>query len=87
MYSSLVKAKKSDSQAIGAIVNISIQYYINIRAEYTQESSILNNVVWKNTDVFFIVLRAINTLRPRQNGHHFADDIFKCVFLNENVRI
>ena len=25
----------------------------------------------------------INTLRPRQNGHHFADDIFSCIFLNE----
>ena len=25
--------------------------------------------------------------RPRQNGHHFADDIFKCIFLNENVLI
>ena len=29
----------------------------------------------------------LNTLRPRQNGHHFADDIFKCIFLNENVLI
>ena len=29
----------------------------------------------------------INTLRPRQNGHRFANDIFKRIFLNENVRI
>ena len=29
----------------------------------------------------------LNTLRPRQNGSHFADDIFKCIFLNENVWI
>ena len=29
----------------------------------------------------------INTLRPRQNGRHFPDDIFKCIFLNENVLI
>ena len=28
-----------------------------------------------------------NTLRPRQNGRHFADDTFKCIFLNEDVRI
>ena len=28
-----------------------------------------------------------STLRPRQNGRHFADDIFKCFFLNENVWI
>ena len=26
-----------------------------------------------------------NTLRPRQNGRHFADGMFKCIFLNENV--
>ena len=30
---------------------------------------------------------AINTLRPRQNGRHFADDTFKRIFLNENIRI
>ena len=29
----------------------------------------------------------INTLRPRQNCHHFADDISKCIFLIENVWI
>ena len=29
----------------------------------------------------------INTLRPRQNGRHFADDTFKRIFLKENVRI
>ena len=28
-----------------------------------------------------------NTLRPRQNGHHFPDDIFKWIFLNENIWI
>ena len=28
-----------------------------------------------------------NTLRPRQNGRHFADDNFKHIFLNENARI
>ena len=29
----------------------------------------------------------LNTLRPRQNGCHFADDIFKRIFLNENIWI
>ena len=29
----------------------------------------------------------VNTLRPRQNGCHFAGDIFKCIFLNENAWI
>ena len=32
-------------------------------------------------------IHPINTLRPRQNGRHFADDVFKCIFLNENVWI
>ena len=34
---------------------------------------------WHNTSV--------NTLRPRQNGRHFADDIFARIFFNENVWI
>ena len=29
----------------------------------------------------------INTLRPRQNGCDFSNDIFKWIFLNENVWI
>ena len=29
----------------------------------------------------------LNTLRPRRNGRHFADDNFKRILLNENVRI
>ena len=29
----------------------------------------------------------LNTLRPTQNGRHLPDDIFKCIFLNENVSI
>ena len=33
----------------------------------------------------YIISIILNTLRPGQNGRHFADDIFKCIFLNENV--
>ena len=29
----------------------------------------------------------VNTLRPRRNRRHFADDIFKCILLNENALI
>ena len=29
----------------------------------------------------------VNSLRPRQNGRLFADDTFKRIFLNENIRI
>ena len=34
-----------------------------------------------------IIDKHVNTLRPRQNGRHFPDDIFKCIFLDENVLI
>ena len=29
----------------------------------------------------------VNTLKPRQNGRHYPDDTFKCIYVNENVRI
>ena len=31
--------------------------------------------------------QSLNTLRRRQNGRHFPDNIFKCILLNENVWI
>ena len=55
---------------------------------------ILHTDVAKSENLFQIHARALclllflfNTLRPRRNGRAFADDIFKCIFLNENVRI
>ena len=38
-------------------------------------------------NTIFNILQEINTLRPRQNSRHFPDDIFKWIFLNENVWI
>ena len=34
-----------------------------------------------------VMMFSLNTLRPRQKGRRFADDTFKRIFLNENVRI
>ena len=48
-------------------------------------SKLYESVVNDQLFEFFCML--FNTLRPRQNGRHFADDIFKCIFLNENVWI
>ena len=33
------------------------------------------------------IVTSINTLRPRQNGRHFADVTFNRIFVNEKVRI
>ena len=54
-----------------------------------------NVILWKHTWVYVLLsaniygneINGINTLRPRQNGRHFPDDILKCIFLNENVLI
>ena len=37
------------------------------------------------SELKFVPKGPINTLRPRRNGRHFADDMFKCIF--ENVWI
>ena len=50
-------------------------------------------VVWyhqaTSQHLIHMVIRghSINTLRPGQNGRHFPDDFFKCIFLNENTWI
>ena len=48
------------------------------------------NTVVVRVKVRFVVkpsYRNINTLRPRQDGRRFPDDIFKCIFLNKILRI
>ena len=41
----------------------------------------------ENVPVFLLTPQWVDTLRPRQNGRHFADEAFKRIFLNEYVRI
>ena len=42
---------------------------------------------WRIWIYLLLNVMYVNTLRPRQNGRQFADGIFKCIFLNENVLI
>ena len=58
---------------------LSIQQYRRTIASFKFPRYYLNCVWTQNT--------CFNSLKPRQNRHHFADDIFKCIFLNENVWI
>ena len=41
----------------------------------------------QNDSKFKYIFEFFNTLRPRRNKRHCADDILKCIFLNENVWI
>ena len=42
---------------------------------------------WFPTRPLSTLLSHLNKLRPRQNGCHFPDNIFKRIFLNQNVRL
>ena len=55
-----------------------------------QNDEQLKRMLWSNEilrDFNQNSMNNINKLRPRQNGRHFADDTFKRIFLNENVKI
>ena len=43
--------------------------------------------IWHTIPYYRNYQKQISTLRPRQNGRHFPDDIFKCISFNENVWI
>ena len=49
-------------------------------------SMLASNTLFDNANHTDTLL-SFNTLRPRQNGRHFADDTFKRIFVNENIRI
>ena len=62
--------------------NYAILQQVNIKPETVTDTDPSQNVCLNPCDN-----DPFNTLRPRQNGQHFPDDIFKCIFLNENVLI
>ena len=57
----------------------------------TRDTSTTSHWIWKNHLSKFSLKSArgqgVNTLRPGQNGRRYPDDIFKCIFLNENICI
>ena len=57
------------------------QSQIDIQEEHPMITWPYRSIVTTDHRVF------INSLRPRQNGRHFADDIFKRIFVNENIWI
>ena len=45
------------------------------------------SMLWRHHNHASMGQPHVNILRQRQNGRHFADDIFKRMFLNENIWI
>ena len=50
------------------------------------QANAFENFVWKMAAILSRP-QCVYTLRPRQNGRHFPDDIFEWIFWNENVWI
>ena len=63
--------------------------FTNVRTYYTRNIFSLSKTLLghKYTCTKQVLTFIFNTLRPRWNGCDFAEDIFKCIFVNENVKI
>ena len=65
-----------------------LQWNFNQNTKLSIHETASENIVCETASIHFHhAHHRVNTLRPRQNGRHFADDTFKCIFLNENVWI
>ena len=58
--------------------NSSVTYEISVTVKFILCQTII---------ACFLLGHLFNSLRPRPNRRHFADDIFKCIFENENELI
>ena len=63
-----------------------LQWNLNQNMMVFIQDRVFKNMICKMVTILFW-LQCVNTLRPRQNGRHFPDAIFKCIFLNANVLI
>ena len=63
-----------------------LQWNINRNSFIFIHENAFENVV---CEMVVILSRSqyVNTMRPRESEHHFADDAFKYIFLNENLWI
>ena len=70
-------------------ITCSLSYILNFALLLLEDRRYINaNEFSKVSTTSGVLYRnPINTLRPRQNGRHFTDDILKCIILNENVWI
>ena len=70
-------AKVSGKEDVSGMSSAKLQPFSS-RPQCLKQSSAVSN---------HLGMTWVNTMRLRQNGRHFPDNIFKCIFLNENVKI
>ena len=72
------------------IVSTTYQTYFQDEVGYKQILPILSviRMCYKGiAELHELGIELFNSLKLRQNGCHFADDIVKCIFVNENLHI
>ena len=57
-----------------------------VKADNTKPQKIVSKTNYVH-DLWDVMQPRLNTLMQRQNGRHFADNIFKCIFVNEIIWI
>ena len=86
-------------QCVKRCVTLKLKYAIFKEVSKDQGETLVLEKVWpqaadvllpetkmnQSNDAGVITPRWVNTLRATQNGRLFTGDIFKCIFLNENV--
>ena len=71
-----------DSKMVGYSVTLPILQY----PQYIRWlSPLINHKYERYTNAWKVIV--VSLLRPKENDRHFPDDIFKCIFLYENVWI
>ena len=80
-----------DIRANLCALQVTVQYCCLYRFTEWDYGAKNSSLSWQEINISGTFFKAtfhwLNTLRPRQDGRRFADDTFKRIFLNENVRI
>ena len=76
-------------------VNMKLYYYTGLDLAKDTFIIHLKDSNWSKESVMHMHLQCVpvtssiffNTLRPNQNGHHFTDEIFICLFMTELISV
>ena len=87
MYNAFYQQSTSDTinMFLSVIWNDAFLLLIIIYNEYHKMKN--QTISAQGATIFHEIVNHFNTLRPRQHGHHFPDDNFKFIPVNENARI
>ena len=71
---------------ISLIRPLGLQWNFNSNWSIFIQENAFENIVCEMASILSLP-QCVNTLRPTQTGCHFADNIFECIFLDENFWI